>query len=159
MNGGAKHYLAYDPRTIIHLGLLSVFIVGLPYAVSKYYGGILLQFLRVPMIILAVLLVSCMINILQIVRIDDCGISLFGFMRKKKSILWEDVVCCGYFFHYTYKDRKRKFFYFSTKPLPGGVNYLNLTTMAKQTDTFLYMAEQRDVESMIKQFYPSFMRK
>lgn len=159
MNRGVKYYLAYDPGTLIHYGLLSVFCIGLIYTVSKYYGGTLLQFLRIPTIILAVILVGWMISILQIVRIDGCGISLFGFLRKKKSIRWEDVVCCGYFFHYTYKNKKRKFFYFSTKPLPGGANYLSLATMAKQSDTFLYTAEQRDVEAVIKQFYPNFMRK
>ena len=156
MNGGAKHYLAYDPGSIIHFGLLSVFIVGLPYAISKYYGGTLLQFLRVPMIILAVLLVSCMINMLQIVKIDKYGVNLYGVLRKTKTITWDNVTCCGSFFHYTYKNRKRKFFYFSTKPLPGGVNYLSLTTMAKQTNDFLYVADQRDVEAVITHFYPKF---
>ena len=89
---------------------------------------------------------------LRRIRIDETGITLYGFLQKKRTILWGELNCHGYFVHATYYKRFRRFFYFSRVPLHGGVNFLGLGAMPSPTDDLLYVAEQRDVEEVIEYY-------
>ena len=90
---------------------------------------------------------------LRRIRIDENGITLYGFLTKKRTILWDELNCHGYFVHATYYKTYRRFFYFSRVPLHGGVNFLGLGAMPSPTDDLLYVAEQRDVEEVIEYYY------
>ena len=152
-----KYYLAYDPATLI---FALVYILSLTYGPPKLLEAMgysnVPQIIRVSCKLIGIIGAIWEISMMQIVSIKENGISFHAPFQKRREIRWKDVCCYGDFYHYTYITIKKRFFYFSTKPLPGGVNYLNLTTMAKPTDTFLYVAEQRDVEAVIKQYYPKF---
>ena len=99
-----------------------------------------------------VLAVGCFQSALRRIRIDETGITLYGFLQKKRTILWDELNCHGNFVHATYYKRFRRFFYFSRVPLHGGVNFLGLGAMPSPTDDLLYVAEQRDVEEVIEYF-------
>jgi hypothetical protein len=117
------------------------------------------QVLLVAIVIVIILQVVFIFDCFEWVSVTPSGISLHSLIRKRKTILWAEVCCCGYFYHYIYIGIKRKFFYISKKPLQGGIDALGLRSMPLPTKDFIYVAEQRDVEAVIKQFYPKFMRK
>ncbi len=150
-----KLYLATDPDTLIHFCLLSAALLAVIFYISKKME---LAVFFLCSVLLAIMLLFALILMLRFVRIDKNGVTQYSLLRRKKTILWKDVCCSGFFFHYTYINRKRKFFYVSTKPIPGGVHALSLTAMPSNTDSFLSFANQRDVESVIASFYPRFKR-
>lgn len=158
----AHYFFVNDPVSISHYLLLMVLIILLVlFSVllpDRKIGGPGYEFIFWIFILLVLFLVLGLLLMLSIFRADEKGITVYSVFSKKKTILWENICCCGFFYHYTYIGRKKKFFYFSTKPLSGDCSYLALTRMARLTDTFLYVSEQRNVEEVISQLYPKFNR-
>ena len=152
-----KHYIAYDPRSLARgILYLTLEIVAIPVifilgGLDFFHSGFIF-----PWILIISILFVWLITVTQIITIDAIGITYHAPFQKRKDIQWDSICCCGAFYHYTYINTKKRFFYFSTKPLHGRVNFLKLRDMPRPTDTFLYVAEQRDVEEVIKHFYPKF---
>ncbi len=149
--GKTKYYLANDPRgmamitIMLLLGCFVIYLLYRCYEIGLLRGSIIL----IVMLYFIFILFDC-----TWISVDQKGISLHSFVRRKKSILWNEVCCCGYFYHYIYIGQKRRYFYISRKPLLGGINALGLSDMPQQTDDFIFVAEQRDAETVISQHLP-----
>ena len=155
-----KYYLATNPRAIIYVIALMLFVECLILAAYLYFSyrgnngrGIFLHIVVVIPIISAL----AMLTLLDFVRLDEDGITYYPIFQRKKRILWKNVVCSGDFYHNAIMNRglvRRRFFFFSTKPIPGGVDYMHQVSMPRATDAFVFVADQRDVERVIRQFVP-----
>lgn len=144
-----KRYFLLHPQEVGGLCLGGVFLLTV-YGVELIYIKSFLLILCPLILFLAVYIFHLA---LRRIRIDEIGITLYGFLQKKRTILWDELNCHGYFVHATYYKRFRRFFYFSRIPLHGGVNFLGLGAMPSPTDDLLYVAEQRDVEEVIEYYY------
>lgn len=101
-----------------------------------------------------VALIPCLLYYLssagKTVVIDTYGVRCYSLF-KKYSIPWEDMLCSGYFYHFIYTDNKKKYYYFSKKPIHFKRNPLALDALPPVNENLIYVSEQKGLQEIITQ--------
>lgn len=154
-----KYYLGTDPQVIIYLIALTLFVEGIVFLGSMYFykRPTLSGPMAMVAVMIAFMIALVILYLLSFVRLDEDGITHYSIFRRKKRILWKNICCSGDFYHFVIMSgrfKRQRFFYFSTKPIPGGVDYSREMSLPNVTNTFVFVPDQRDVESLIMRFVP-----
>ncbi len=142
-------YLAREPE---------LFILLFAVIVLSSLGGILsCRLFETKMILYAMIGVSAILviyslDIFEWVLIDEEGITLYSFLRRKRTLPWEKVCCSGFFFHriHAFNGKRKKYFYFSRKPLIAHYKKTWEYVLPKLSEDFVFVAKQGNIEEMIE---------
>ena len=150
-----KHYWTHDPWTLRRI--LFMMLILLAVSVVFYFiWKILLMIICAAAF--AVLLLFVILTEFTWVRIDGSGVTFYLGGLKKHSIRWDDVYCSGYFYHFVYIDKKAKYYYFIRKPIHWKTDPLGITNMPRITKDLILVADQRDLEQVLREYYPKVFR-
>ena len=94
-------------------------------------------------------LLSC-----KFVSIDAAGVKLYS-LTKRLFFPWQEIACFGFFFHFVYIDHKKKYFYFSRKPVHFKQNPLAINALPELSENLIYLMDQKGLEETISMYTPN----
>ena len=145
-----KYYFSNDPWALKWILIGMLFGIGVSLGFYLYWNIVILLFSA---IILIVMLFYLILSIYTLVGINKSELTYYG-LRRKNTMLWDDILCSGYFHHYVYIDKKAKYYYFSRKPIHWKTDPLGLKNMPARSNNLIIVADQRDLEQVLREYYP-----
>ncbi len=150
--GKKSYYLVHGlySTLFVILGLTAIMIVCFSIFHSRGQSELSLFVFAVlgPILLYAL---SCFCKIIEI---GPDGVRFYS-LKDMFFIPWKGITHVGVFFHYINLNSKRKFYYFSRKPVSFTHNPLPIDAMPTMKKDFLFVMDQKGLERQISRYLPS----
>lgn len=150
-----RYYFSNSPWSLFWIAAAMLFFIGASLGVYLVWKVVISLAAAAMFAALAVVL---LLFVFSVVRISEDGITYYEAGRRKAAMRWEDILCSGHFYHYLYINKQGKFYYFSRKPIHWKADPLGLMNMPARTGDLILLADQRDLEQVLREYFPRAFR-
>ncbi len=89
----------------------------------------------------------------KLISISPNGVKLYS-LTANIFIPWEQILYTGSFYHLIYIGTKKKYYYFSKKPLALRRNPLSLDSLPPMNNDFIFVMDQKGLQEVVAKFQP-----